>query len=392
VIQRPNHVRNVLGLLSRHPVVAILGARQVGKSTLARQVWRAHGGQGAWFDLEFPDDLSRLADPSLTLGRVRGLVVLDELHRRPDLFPVLRVLADRPRTPCRFLVLGSASPELLRQGAETLAGRIATYRLSGFSLDEVRPGRLDRLWVRGGFPRSFLAPSDRASVEWRREFVSTFLERDLPQLGVVTPSATLGRFWAMLAHRHAQVWNASEFGRSFGVADTTVRRYLDLLASTYVVRVLLPWHENIGKRQVSSPKVYIADSGLLHSILGLGTLSDLEAHPTLGASWEGFVVDSVLQALAAAPQESFFWGTHAGAELDLLVVRGRRRWGFEVKRTSAPSITKSMRIASSDLSLDRLFVVHAGKDSFDLAPRIRALAAVRIAAELAPAGPRGATR
>jgi predicted AAA+ superfamily ATPase len=383
MIGRERELREVTGLLRRHRVVGILGARQVGKTTLARQVavrlGAAHSkGEGAFFDLEDPADLARLADPMLALKGLRGLVVIDEVHRAPGLFPVLRVLADRPNNPARFLVLGSASPELLRQSSESLAGRIFYHELGGFSLEEAGPHRGERLWLRGGFPLSFLAVSGAASDEWRRGFIRTFLERDLAQLGSGVPAPTLYRFWSMLAHYHAQVWNASEFGRSFGVADTTVRRYLDLLSAALVVRQLPPWHENLGKRQVKSPKVYIADSGILHALLGLTTLPELERHPKVGASWEGFVIGEVIRWLGARREECWSWGTHGGAELDLLVVRGKRRLGFEVKRTSTPGVTRSMTSALKDLRLDRLDVIHAGDSTFPLAPRIRAVAMNRL--------------
>lgn len=384
VIERRRHVLELEGLLARHRIVAILGPRQVGKTTLARQVMARRRGPATVLDLESPADMARLAEPMLALRQLKGLVVLDEVQRRPELFPVLRVLADRPGRPARFLLLGSASPDLLKQSSESLAGRIAYHELGGFSLDEVGVGRLTRLWVRGGFPRSFLASSDRASAEWRREFTRTFLERDIPQLGVSIPATTLHRFWMMLAHYHGQIWNASEFGRSFGVADTTVRRYLDLLTATFVVRQLAPWHENLGKRQVKSPKVYLADSGLLHALLGLETARDVEAHPKLGASWEGFALDAVTRRLGARPGECFFWATHAGAELDLLVVRGQRRLGFEFKRTDAPKATKSMRTALADLALERLVVVHAGEHGFPLDRRIRAVALSEIETEIEP--------
>lgn len=364
--------------------MGILGPRQVGKTTLARDVVKGQRGGATVFDLEDPADLARLADARLTLEPLRGLVVVDEIQRRPDLFPLLRVLADRPRHPARFLVLGSASPDLLRQSSESLAGRIAYHELGGFSLEDVGPDGADRLWLRGGFPRSFLARTEREGDEWRRVFVRTFVERDLPQLGVTIPAATLERFWAMLAHYHAQVWNASEFARSFGVSDTTVRRYLDLLSATFVVRVVAPWSENLGKRQVRSPKVYLADSGILHALLGIRERRDLERHPKLGASWEGFALDAVVRRLGVDRRESHFWGTHAGAELDLLVVRGRRRWGFEFKRTSSPVVTRSMRVALGDLRLERLDVVHGGPHTFRLAPRIRAVAFRRLLDDLAP--------
>lgn len=383
-MDRPVHRARLAALLKASPVVAILGARQVGKTTLARMVARDRKGPVAFLDLEDPADAARLADPVLALGGLKGLVVLDEVQRAPEVFRALRVLADRPRRPARFLVLGSASPGLLRQSSESLAGRLAFHELGGFTLEETGTGALDRLWLRGGFPRSFLARSEGASGGWRRDFVRTFLQRDLPELGITVPSETLGRFWSMIAHFHGQTWNGSELGRSLGVADTTVRRYLDVLAATFVLRVLPPWFENVGKRQVKSPKVYVADSGLLHTLLGIGERRDLERHPKLGASWEGFAIEQVVARLRARREECFFWGTQAGAELDLLVVRGRRRLGFEVKRTSAPSVTPSMRIALADLGLDRLDVVHAGRETYPLAPRVRALSCARLLDDLAP--------
>ena len=382
MILRERELREVLGLLKRHRAVGLLGARQVGKTTLAHAVMQAWRGPVTLFDLENPEDLARLADPWLALSTVRGLVVLDEIQRIPELFPVLRALIDRPAHRAKYLVLGSASPELLRQSSESLAGRIVYRELAGLSLEEVGTDNLERLWLRGGFPRSFCARSNRESAEWRTGFVRTFLERDLAQMGSPIHGGTARRFWTMLAHYHGQIWNASEFGRSFGVADTTVRKYLDWLSGAYVVRQLPPWHENIGKRQVKAPKVYIADSGLLHSLLGLHDRRDVEGHPKSGASWEGFVICQLVQRLGAAPADCYFWATHGGAELDLLVVRGRQRLGFEVKLTTAPALTPSMRHALEDLKLQRLFVLHAGTSSFELAKRVRAVAAADLIKEL----------
>ena len=383
-VVRQRHLARLRQQLRRSPAVAILGPRQVGKTTLAATIGQAWKGPVTSFDLEDPGDVARLADPMLALRPLRGLVILDEVQRRPELFPVLRVLADRPRTPARFLVLGSASPELLQQSSESLAGRLAFHDLGPFSIDEIGPARLDQLWLRGGFPRSVLARSGHESLDWRLDFINTFLARDLPQLGVSIPATTLRRFWTMLAHYHGQVWNASEFARSFGVSDMTVRRYLDLLAATFVVRILLPWHENLGKRQVKSPKIYIADSGMLHALLNLGTREDLERHPKVGASFEGFAITSIVERLRARWGECYFWATHAGAELDLLVVRGRTRIGFEIKRTVAPAVTPSMRTALKDLKLSRLDVIHAGDQTFPLAPRIRAVALSRILDDVPP--------
>lgn len=384
MIERSQELVTLRRWLQRHPVVGIVGARQVGKTTLARSFVAGTRGPSAFFDLENPEDLARLSDPMLALKGLKGLVVIDEIQRLPNLFPVLRVLVDRPKSPAKFLVLGSASPDLLRQGAETLAGRIAYHELGGLSLDEVGVGNYGRLWLRGGFPRSYLARSHAESDDWRREFTRTFLERDLPQLGITIASTTLRRFWIMLAHYHAQVWNTSEFARSFGVADTTIRNYLDLLTSALVVRQLPPWHENISKRQVKAPKVYIADSGLLHSLLNIRLFQDLEAHPKVGASWEGFAIEQVIRGLRARRDEAFFWATHGGAGLDLLVMRGGQRLGFEIKRTSSPRLTPSMRNALSDLKLQRLDVIHAGERTFVMERRVRAVALSRLLDDLQP--------
>lgn len=374
IIVRTAHAAAVTRLLRRHPVVAVLGPRQAGKTTLAGQVAREWRGRVTRFDLEDPRDLARLADPMLALAGLTGLVVLDEIQNRPELFGPLRVLADRRPVPARFLILGSAMPELLRQGSETLAGRIAFHELTPFRLSETGPRSGERLWRRGGFPRAFLARADGESGEWRRQFIRTFLERDLPSLGGRTAAATLRRFWEMLAHYHGQTLNLSEFGRSFGVADTTIRSYLETLQATFMVRLVPPYHANISKRQVKAPKAYIADSGLLHSLLDLSTQRELERHPKVGASWEGFLLETVVSAMGARREQCFYWATHAGAELDLLVIQGSRRYGFEFKRTTAPAVTPSMRSALHDLALTRLDVVHAGSETFALDRRIRAVA------------------
>jgi predicted AAA+ superfamily ATPase len=382
MIPRWRHVERLETLLGQGPVVAILGARQVGKTTLARQLMERHDGPSVRFDLEDPDVLARFAEPKLALQDLRGLVVIDEVQRRPDLFPILRVLVDRPGCETRFLILGSASPELLRQSSETLAGRIFYHRLDGFYLDEVGLENQASLWLRGGFPRSFLAESEEASAEWRRAFIDTFLQREIPNLGIQIPGPTMHRFWRMLAHYHGQLWNGAELSRAFGVAATTVRRYLDVLTGALVINQLPPWHENIGKRQVRSPKVYLADSGILHTLLGVEDREDLEGHPKIGASWEGFVLQEVKVRLGARPEECYFWSTYSGAELDLLVVRGRRRYGFEVKRTSAPSLTRSAQSALETLRLDRLDVIHAGDSTFDVGDRARAVAFGRLFEDL----------
>lgn len=383
-LQRSRHLKTLEGLLGRFPVVGILGARQVGKTTLAKELVARFAQPATFFDLEDPADLGRLAEPMLALRELRDLVVIDEVQRFPNLYPVLRVLADRPGTPARFLVLGSASPELLRQTSESLAGRIVYHELGGFSLDEVGLGAVRELWVRGGFPLSFLAGSDSLSTEWRRSFVRTFLERDLPELGVRIAPEMLRRFWTMVAHYHGQVWNGAELARAFGMSEPTVRRYLDLLTSALVLRQLPPWYENLGKRQVKSPKVYVTDSGLLHTLLNLDTYEDVVSHPKVGASWEGFILGELLVRLGARSEECYFWATHAGAELDLLIVRGRRRLGFEIKRTETPRLTASIRTALSDLNLDRLDVLHAGEHTFPLAEKVRAVAVGRLYEDVLP--------
>lgn len=382
-MDRAEHVAVVRQLLRSSRVVAILGARQVGKTTLAREVY-ALAAEPRWFlDLEDSRDLDLLADPMLALSERRGLVVIDEIQRRPELFPALRVLADLPRGP-RFLLLGSASPELLRQSSETLAGRIAFHHLPPLSLSEVGAGRAERLWVRGGFPRAFLARSEAESMKWRLDFTRSYLAREVSELGLGVAPATLSRFWAMLAHWHGQFWNAAEFARTFGVTDTSVRRYLDLLAGLFIVRTLQPWFENAGKRQVKSPKIYIGDSGVLHALLGLGTRDELLRHPRCGASWEGFCIETLLAHLGAEPEEAFFWATHGGAELDLLVVAGGVRRGFEIKRASSVALTPSMRHALTDLRLDSLDVIHAGSRSYALAPRVRAVPLARLLIDVEP--------
>lgn len=374
MIARPHYVADIRRRLRDNPVVALVGARQVGKTTLAREVARLHS-RATSFDLESTDDLARLQEPLAELRRHHGLVVVDEIQRRPELFATLRVLADERPLRRRFLVLGSASPELLKQSSETLAGRIAFVDVGGFDLAEVPSARWPRLWLRGGFPRAFLATSDPRSFDWRRQFRQTFLERDLPMLDLpgTPPAATLGRYWTMLAHVHAQQLNWSELGRSMGVADATARRYADVLEGALMIRQLPPWHENIAKRQIKTPKLYLRDSGLLHALLGIRTRAELDTHPIIGASWEGFLVEQLRRALAAERDELYFWRTRDGAELDLLFVRGRRRIGFELKRSTAPTVTPSMRRALEDLRLDRLFVVHAGEHRYAMRDRIEAV-------------------
>lgn len=384
MIFRRREVDQLKNLIARYPVVGIIGARQVGKTTLAHTLVKSLGRRSHFFDLEDTEDLARLADPGLSLKKLQGLVVIDEVQRRPEIFPALRVLADCAGKRSRYLVLGSASPHLLRQSSESLAGRVAFHELGGFGFDEVPQKDWEKLWFRGGFPLSFLAKSGAESEDWRRHFIRTFLERDLPELGITIRSTTLHRFWSMLAHYHGQTWNASEFGRAFGVADTTVRHYLDILTSALVVRQLRPWHENISKRQVKAPKIYIRDSGILHTLMGIKSQSDLERHPKIGASWEGFILNQAIRRLNVESEDCYFWATHAGAELDLLIPYGRKKFGFEIKRTTQPQITSSMRSALSDLKLEQLDVIHAGNTTFDLHKKIRAVSWKRLLKDVEP--------
>lgn len=375
MIQRPGLVSRVRAALRRSRVVALVGPRQAGKTTLARML--VPGDSARYFDLEDPAGLARLAEPMTALAGLNGLVVIDEVQRRPDLFPVLRVLADRKPLPARFLVLGSASPALLRQSSESLAGRLEIIEIAGFSLAEVGAAALDRHWLRGGFPLSFTARTQADSALWRRQFVRTFLERDLPQLGSNVPAEALRRFWTMLAHYHGQVWNAADPARSLGVSEPAVRRYLDLLTGVYMVHQLKPWHQNLGKRQVKSPKVYVRDTGLLHALLGIDTAQELLVHPKSGASWEGYAVEETLKAVQ--PEEAYFWATHQGAELDLLLFRRGGRFGVEIKRADAPVVTPSMRIALRDLKLEHLTVLYPGSRRYALAERITVVPVAAVA-------------
>ena len=355
--------------LTRFPVVTIVGPRQCGKTTLARQLVSADSAN--YFDLEDPVSLARLEHPRTALQDLSGLVVIDEVQRRPDLFPVLRVLVDRDDNPTRFLVLGSAGPDLLRQSAESLAGRIEYIELGGFGVDEVGVARMAELWVRGGFPLSFLAPTDNDSVAWRKAFLRTFVERDLPQFGAALGVPALHRLLAMLAHYHGQILNVAELATALEVAQATVRRYVDLLEHLFLIRQLRPWRENLRKRQVKRPKVYLRDSGLYHQLIGVGTMDALQMHPRIGASWEGFVLEKVIAE--SAPDEVYFWATHNGAELDLLLLKHGRRIGVEIKRIDAPRRTRSMTVAVNDLRLEALYVVYPGKTRYAIDDRITAV-------------------
>ncbi len=356
MIKRSHYHGLVTTALKRSPVVAMLGPRQCGKTTLARQV--AALSTGDYFDLESPRDDLRLSNPERMLSSLRGLVVLDEVQRRPDLFPILRVLADRPRKLARFLLLGSASPEIVTSVSESLAGRVEFVDLQGFDLHETGVRHADKLWRRGGFPRSFLARSESDSLAWREGFIRTFLERDLPQLGIGIPAPALRRFWTMLAHYHGQTWNASELGRSLGLSDKTIRGYLDILSATFMVRQLQPWHENLAKRQVKAPKIYFRDTGLLHALLSLPDARSLMGHPKVGASWEGFAVEQILRQAGTA--QAYFWAAHGGGELDLLLMHKGKRLGFEIKYAESPRLTASMRSIQKDLRLHAFWLVCPG--------------------------------
>jgi len=355
--------------LENNRVVALLGPRQCGKTTLARQLVPPTSVN--YFDLEDPYSMARLDQPMIALQNLRGIVVIDEIHRRPEIFPVLRVLADRTPLLTRFLILGSASTDLLRQSSESLTGRISIVAMSGFDLEEVGAEAQNTLWRRGGYPLSFTAPSEETSLEWRKDFIRTFLERDIPQFGFSIPSTSLFRFWSLLAHYHGQVWNAAEAARALNVSESTSRRYVDLLQDLFMVRLLQPWYANLGKRQIKSPKVYIRDTGLLHSLMGTRTEQELLLHPRSGASWEGFVIEEVIKAVE--PDESFFWGTHSGAELDLLLLKDGKQIGIECKRLDAPRLTPSMRAAMNDLKLSKLLVIYPGTQSYVMAENIQAV-------------------
>jgi len=375
VIERKLDIDLVRHALRRSPVVALLGPRQCGKTTLARQFVAPDSLN--YFDLEDPASLSRLDEPDTALRSLKKLVVIDEVQRRPELFPLLRVLADRRPLPARFLILGSVSPDLLRQSSESLAGRIETLPLEGFRLADLGASAQGRHWLRGGFPRAYTPRLEANSLSWRRQFLQTFIERDLPQLGIRIPAVAVRRFWNMLAHYHGQTWNSAELARALAVNESTVRHYLDLLTGVFMVRQLQPWHENLGKRQVKAPKVYVRDSGLLHTLLGIASQRDLEYHPKVGASWEGYAVEETIKALQ--PDEAYYWATYNRAELDLLLFKKGRRIGVECKRADAPTLTPSMRIALSDLKLDHLYVAYPGTKAYKLARNVEVVPLAKLA-------------
>ena len=381
MIARTRYELELRVALERSPVALLVGPRQCGKSTLAGDLDAS--GEVHFFDLEDPAAAAALAQPMTALRSLRGLVVLDEAQRLPDLFPVLRVLADRPEAPAKFLVLGSASPELSRQSAESLAGRVDIVELRGFDLGEVGREAVDDLWLRGGFPRSFLAADDAASYRWRQNFLATFLERDLGVLGFGMAPAAMRRFWTMLSHYHGQIWNGAEIASAMGVSAHTTRKYLDALQQTFMVRVLQPWHDNLGKRLVKSPKIYLRDSGLFHALQGIEDATQLIMHPKVGASWEGFVVEEVLRVFR--PDQAWFHSVHAGSELDLFFLHRGQRIGVEIKREDAPRVTKSMRVTQADLRLDRLFVVYPGTRRYPLDEGIECVPLTMLGDLVAPA-------
>lgn len=367
MIRREAYIKHIKTALGRSRAVALLGPRQCGKTTLARELLDINSPN--YFDLEDPSSLIGLADPKTVLEPLRDLVVIDEIQQRPDLFPVLRVLLDRKPLPVKFLILGSASPDLLRQSSESLAGRLEIIEIGGFGLVEVGQKQASRLWLRGGFPLSFLAKNNVDSFAWRKSFIKAFLGQDLREQGIDIPSITLHRFWAMLAHGHGQIWNAAPIATSLGITEPTVRKYLDIFTGVFMVRQLQPWHANIKKRQVKSPKVYIRDTGVLNFLVGLKTEAEVLRHPGCGWSWEGFVIEEVIRSVN--PDDVYYWATHNGAEIDLVFSKGGRMYGVEIKRADAPTMTPSMRIALEDLKLERIAVIYPGKKRYPLNKKIK---------------------
>ena len=369
ILKRKDLLDSIGKSLELFPVVALLGPRQSGKTTLAREIASEHIPPEVWashfLDLEDPNVVSRLDEPKLTLEPLRGLVVIDEIQRRPDLFPFLRVLADRPSRPASFLILGSASRELIQQSSESLAGRIKYIDVMPFDLREVGLDAMSPLWLRGGYPPAFLADSESQSDDWRAQYVRTFLEQDMRMMGLDASSVIMRRLWMMLCHFHGQILNMAEIAQSLDISATTTKRYIDILEQTFMIRRLHPWFENVGKRQVKSPKVYFRDTGLLHALLGLRTERQILAYPRFGFSWEGFVIEQIIRRLDA-DRDAYFYKTHGGTELDLLILRGGRRYGFEIKYADAPKSTKSIAIAKRDLGLKHVWVVYPGKESYPL--------------------------
>ena len=368
MIERQGYIDRVKKAISRAPIAALLGPRQCGKTTLARMICEKQ--PSTYFDLESQTDLRRLANPEMILASLSGLVVIDEIQTKPDLFAALRVVVDKPENKCSFLILGSASPHIIRNVSETLAGRVEFVDMAGFDLTELGTNTWKELWTKGGFPRSFLANDDQDSFAWREGFIRTFLQRDIPQLGINIPAPAIRRFWTMLAHYHGQIWNASRIGSALGINDKTVRSYLDILTETYMIHQLQPWHENISKRQVKSPKIYFRDTGLLHSLLDLQDFHAVTGHPQVGASWEGFAMEQIIRMIK--PAQVYYWATYSGAELDMFFVANGKRYGVEFKFSEAPETTKSMAIAIASLKLDKLLVVYPGENSWPISETISA--------------------
>ena len=379
MIDRPNKLKAIRDGFDRASIVSITGLRQSGKTTIAKEFASKFSGKSTHFDLEDPRSLARLTEPMTALEGLSGLVVIDEVQRLPSLFPILRVLADRIDQPAKLLLLGSASPVLIKEISESLAGRVALFEMDGFNLQEIGAENIKNLWCRGGLPPSYLAKSDTDSLRWRQDFITLFIERDLPQFGVTIPSATMRRFWAMLAHYHGQTWNASELAKSFDVSQAVIRKKLDILTGAFAIRQLPAWYENMGKRTVKSPKIYLRDCGLLHALLDVSSSEQLESHPKLGSSWEGFCIEQILSITGSS--NAYFWGTHAGAELDLLLLRNGKRIGVEIKYSDAPSTTRSMRSAMEDLKLDHLYVAYPGKEDYTLDRKISVMPLPSILAE-----------
>jgi predicted AAA+ superfamily ATPase len=371
IMQRTIYLNQITQHLRVQPICAILGARQVGKTTLARQFAANYAQKVEFFDLENPTHLASLQTPLLTLSKYPDcLVVIDEIQRRPDLFPILRVLVDDPVKKYTFLILGSASRDLIRQSSETLAGRIGYIELPPFTLLDVSDS--DKLMLRGGFPRSYLATLDTDSFLWREGYIMAFLERDLPSFGFNVSAQLMHRFWMMLCFYHGQIFNAQEIAKSLMLSDKTVTSYLDILAGTFMIRILQPWFENIKKRQVKTPKIYFRDSGIFNTLSSIHSLQELAKTPKIGPLWEGFALEEVINCLQIKGTDCYFWSTHNEAELDLLVFKNGKRFGFEFKYSDSPKVTKSMNIALSDLKLDHLYVIFPGTLSFAMDEKITA--------------------
>jgi hypothetical protein len=366
MIDRPYYLQRLRDAIKRSPITALLGPRQCGKTTLARIL--ANEKSGVFYDLESSRDRSRLQNPEMVLGAEKGLVILDEIQELPELFKTLRVIVDRPKNKTKFLILGSASPHLLKNVSETMAGRVEFVELAPFNVAEVGIAHLNKIWLCGGFPRAFLASSTQDSLAWREGFLRTFLERDIPQLGITIPAVTMRRFWTMLAHFHGQIWNASEIGRSLGLSDKTVRTYLDILTGTFMIRQIPPWFENINKRQVKSPKIYFQDSGILHLLMQIDDWQALQHHYRLGALWEGFAIEQVIQI--THPGDLYFWKTHGGAEIDLMYFKHGRRYGVEIKYNESPRLTKSITSAIQLLGLDHVWLLYPGQDTYLINDRV----------------------